>query len=111
MTTISGYKQDTEGAWIAKDRLARLIYSMDWRHWLPEGNSIVSVDYSHNSRINDAAPIEIHDEGIIEGNRTYVELSGGTLNRIYTITATITLDDGQVDRRAFRIKIQNRIAE
>jgi hypothetical protein len=111
MSTITGYQQDTDGAWIEKDRLARLVYTMDWTHWLPEGASIVSVDYTHNSRANDADPIVIHNTGIESSARTFAEISGGTLARIYVITADITLDSGARDRRAFRIKIANRLAQ
>jgi hypothetical protein len=111
MTTVTGYKQDTEGAYIDKDRLARLFYTMDWREWLPPSTTITAVSYSHNSRVNDASPLVIHTQGVQTGEYTFAEISGGTLNKLYTVTAQITLDNGQIDRRAFRIKIQNRIAE
>jgi hypothetical protein len=109
-TTKSGYKQDTEGAYIEKDRLAKLVYSMDWTHWLPLGASVASVDYSHNGRVNDSEPLVIHSQGVQSGNITFAEISGGTVNRIYTVTADITLDSGARDRRAFRMKITNRLA-
>jgi hypothetical protein len=111
MSTITGYQQDTDGAWIEKDRLARLVYTMDWSEWLPQGATVTAVTYSHNSRVNDADPIVIHTTGIESGTRTFAEISGGTLNRLYTITADITLDSGARDRRAFRVKITNRIAQ
>jgi hypothetical protein len=110
MTTISGYQQDTEGAWIEKDRLARLVYTMDWTEWLPTGATITNVSYSQNSRVNDADPIVIESQGISGGTVTYAELSGGTLTRTYIITALITLDSGEQDRRAFRVRVTNRIA-
>lgn len=108
MATITGYKQDSQGAWIPKDTEARLVYSMDWSEWLAQGQTIVSVDYTHNSRANDADPIIIHTEGVQSGNITFAELSGGSLGKIYTITAAITTDDGSLDRRSFRIKVENR---
>ena len=111
MTTITGYQQDTDGVWIEKDRLARLVYTMDWTEWLPQGATITAVSYSHNSRANDADPIVIHSQGVSGGDHTYAELSGGTVSRAYTITALITLDSGLQDRRAFRVKISNRIAQ
>lgn len=110
MTTITGYQQDTDGVWIEKDRLARLVYTMDWSEWLPAGATVSSVAYTHNSRANDADPIVIHTSGVESGTRTYAELSGGTLARVYTITAAITLDSGATDRRSFRVKIANRSA-
>ena len=111
MSTITGSQQDTDGAWIEKGRLARLVYTIDWSHWLPEGAPVASVTYSHNSRVNDADPIVIHAQGVESGTRTFAEISGGTLARIYVITADITLDSGARDRRAFRIKVANRIAQ
>jgi hypothetical protein len=109
MSTITGYQEDTDGVWIAKDLEAKLTYTMDWVNWLPTGTSIASVDYTHNSRANDADPIIIHSEGI-QGTKTYAVISGGTINKVYTITCAITLDNGQNDRRNFRVKIQNRSA-
>ena len=108
MTTITGYKQDTLGTWIAKDPEAKLVYSMDWSEWLAVGQTVVAVDYTHNSRANDADPIIIHSEGVQSGTVTYCELSGGSVNKIYTITAAITTDDGSTDRRHFRVKVENR---
>lgn len=112
MTTTekTGYKQDTQGAWIEKDIEARLPYTMDWSHWLPQGASVVSVEYSHNGRVNDSHPLVIHNTGIESGTKTFAEISGGTVNRIYTVTADITLDSGARDRRAFRIKVTERLA-
>jgi hypothetical protein len=111
MSTITGYKEDTDGIWIAKDTEARLTYALDWTQWLSQGVTISSVVYSHNSRANDADPVIIHSSGVQSGTKTYAVISGGTKNRVYTITAAITLDNGQTDRRAFRIKVQDRIAE
>jgi hypothetical protein len=110
MSTITGYQQDKEGTWIAKDPEARLVYTMDWTQWLHQGQSIIAVNYTENSRANDANPLVILDEGVQSGVKTYAEIQGGTVNRIYTVTAAITLDDSSIDRRAFRIKIENRSA-
>ena len=108
MSTITGYKQDTQGAWISKDPEAQLVYSMDWSEWLSTGQTIVSVDYTENSRVNDTAPLVIESEGVQGGNLTYCELSGGAVGKIYTVTAAITTDDGATDRRSFRVKVENR---
>lgn len=111
MSTQTGYKEDTDGIWISKDTEAKLTYTLDWSEWLPTGASVSTVSYSHNSRINDADPIVIHSSGVQGGTKTYAVISGGTKNKVYIITATITLDNAQIDRRAFRIKVQDRIAE
>lgn len=111
MSTITGYQQDTDGVFIEKDTEAKLTYSMSWSEWLPAGVTISSVAYSHNSRANDADPIIIHSSGVSAGNLTYAVISGGTSNRVYQITAAITLDNGQTDRRAFKIKVLARLAQ
>lgn len=111
MSTITGYQQDTNGTWIPKDPEAKLVYSMDWSQWLATGQTVVSVNYTENSRVNDTAPLVIESEGVTDaGLTTYAEISGGAVNKIYTVTAEITTDDGAVDRRNFRIKIENRSA-
>lgn len=111
MSTQTGYREDTDGVWIPKDTEARLTYTLDWSEWLPTGATVSAVTYSHNSRVNDADPIVIHSSGVQSGTKTYAVISGGTKNKVYVITAAITLDNGQTDRRAFRMKIQDRIAE
>lgn len=109
MSTITGYKKDSLGTYIEKDPEARLIYSMDWSQWLPSGSDITSVNYTVSARSNDAHPPVIHDDGITQaGTVTYVELSGGTLGKIYTVTAEIDTDSGLTDRRNFRVKIEAR---
>jgi hypothetical protein len=110
MSTITGYKQDTQGAYIMKDPEAQLVYSMDWSEWLAEGQTITSVNYTENSRANDTAPLEIESEGVQGGTVTYAEISGGAVGKTYIVTAEITTDDSSRDRRAFKILVQNRLA-
>lgn len=109
MSTITGYKQDAIGSYIEKDPGARLIYSMDWSQWLPQGTALSTVSYAISARANDANPPVKHSQGLAESNTwTYVEISAGTVGKIYTVTATITTDSGLTDKRSFRIKIENR---
>jgi len=35
---------------------------------------------------------------------------GGGVGKVYTVTAAITTADGLIDRRSFRIKVENRSA-
>lgn len=110
MSTITGYLQDKEGTWIPKDRLATLTYSMDWSEWLPQGASIASVSYSLTNPQYNPTPLVINSSGVQGGTITYAVLSGGTKGKIYTVTAAITLDNGQTDRRAFRVRVEDRSA-
>lgn len=110
MTIVrTGYEQDTLGSWIRKDPEANLIYTMDWSDWLNVSEVVTAVTYSLQVRANDPAPLVIEDEGIANaGLYTYVQLSGGQVGKTYTVTADIQTDNGNIDRRAFRVKIENR---
>jgi hypothetical protein len=112
MTTITktGYEQDTLGSWIRKDPSAQLAYSMDWSDWLPTGDTIASVSYTLQVRANDPAPLTKITQGVQAGTVTFVELDGGNVGKIYTVTAHITTVDGLEDSRSFRIKVENRSA-
>jgi hypothetical protein len=110
MTTITGYKQDTQGTYIVKDRLATLTYSMDWSEWLPTGASVASVTYSVTPPTYNPTPLTLSSSGVSGGNVTFVVLAAGTAGKIYTVTAQITLDNSQIDRRSFRVKVENRSA-
>lgn len=110
MSTITGYLQDTQGTYIVKDRLATLSYQMLWSDWLPQGMTIVSVAYSIGAPAYNPTPLVASQSGVTNGNATHVTLSAGTVGKIYTVTAQITLDNGHVDRRLFRVQIANRSA-
>lgn len=109
MSTITGYKQDTEGAYIEKDPSAQLVYTMDWTQWLSTGQQVDAVTYTLQVRANDPAPLVRESQGIANNNKhTYVELSGGQAGKTYKITAHITTDDGAEDSRYFRVKVESR---
>lgn len=112
MSTItrSGFEQDAQGIYISKDPQAQLVYSFDWTEWLPTGDSISSVSYTLQVRANDPAPLVNESAGTQGGTITYVELSGGQVGKVYTVTAAITTADGLEDRRNFRVKVENRSA-
>ena len=106
--TTTGYLKDNEGSYIHKDAGARLFYYLDWEDWL-EDDTLTSVSYAIQSRANDAAPVVKHSEGIAT-KKTFVEISGGSVGKVYTVTATITTGGGLTDKRFFRVKVENRSA-
>jgi len=109
MSTITGYKQDQEGVYIEKDRLATLTYSMDWTEWLAAGQTVTAVTYTITPPTYNPTPLTISTSGVTGANKiTYVKLAAGTAGKIYTVTAAITTDDGSQDRRYFRVKVENR---
>jgi hypothetical protein len=112
MSTITrtGYEQDALGIYIAKDPSAELVYTFDWSEWLPTGDTVATVNYTLQVRANDPAPLTRLTQGVQSGTKTYVELGGGAVGKVYTVTAAITTADGQIDRRNFRVKVENRSA-
>ena len=111
--TISGYQQDNQGAWIAKDPTAQLVYSLDWTQWLNTNDVVQSISVTLQVRANDPQPLVLVNSGIStnsSGKITFTELSGGQLGKVYTVTTTVTTQDGLIDSRSFRVKIENRSA-
>ena len=107
----TGFDQTSSGLNIEKDVEAQLTYTFNWSEWLPDGDTIASVAYSVAARRNDPTPIVIETSGLADGNTTtYVELSGGQVDKTYIVTAKITTDDGLIDRRSFRVNVTNRSA-
>jgi len=108
--TVTGFQRDTQGSWIAKDPEATLTYTFDWSQWLEAQQTIATVAYTVQTRSNDPDPVIKVTEGVIQNTKTYVELSGGQLGKTYTVTADITTNNAQRDRRYFRVKIEERSA-
>lgn len=109
MTTQTGFKQDHLGSYIDKDPGATLVYSIDWSDWLPGNDTISTVSFAIASPTpTDANDMDIVSSGIITGNITYAEISGGLTSNVYPVATTITTADGLTDVRRFRIKVQNR---
>lgn len=106
----TGFEQTSNGLSITKDTEAQLAYVFDWTEWLPDGDSLDTVEYEAKARRNDPAPINKIDEGILANNQTYVELSGGQQDKTYIITCKITTTNGLVDRRSFRVRVVERSA-
>lgn len=111
-TTVekTGFQRDTQGIWIPKDRLATLTYTLDWTEWLPTGDTVTACTWTVQARANDPTPLTQVTSGIQSGTKTFVKLSGGQASKVYTVTASVTTNDGLIDRRSFRVKIENRSA-
>lgn len=106
----SGFITTSSGVEIDKDTNAQLTYTLDWSSWL-SSDSINTSTYTVAARRNDPTPIVIESQGIATGNqKTYVELSGGQVDKTYIVTCEILTDNGLKDRRNFRVKVVNRSA-
>lgn len=106
----SGFEQTSNALWITKDVEAQLIYTLDWSEWLDTGDTIANAEWEVAARRNDPTPIVIEDDGITASTKTYVELSGGQEDKVYIVTVKVTTDNGLVDRRNFRVKVEARSA-
>lgn len=107
MTT--GFQVINGMLYVEKDPQAELTYTFDWSEWLVSGDNISDVEYTLQVRANDPQPLLKGDSGLV-GNKTYVRLSGGQVERTYTVTAKVTTDAGLVDRRHFKVRVYNRSA-
>ena len=56
---------------------------------------------------NDPDPVVAAGSGVI-GNKTYARLQGGVAGKQYTVTQQVTTNDGLVDRRSYRVYVENR---
>ena len=105
---MSGFEYINKQLTIEKDTDAELLYALDWTEWLA-GDAIVSVDHVIQARINDPKPLLQVSDGISE-NKTYIILSSGQVSKSYTVTAKITTASGYIDRRSFKVIVENRSA-
>lgn len=105
----SGFQQTLQGLTISKDTEAQLFYNFEWNEWLPTGDSLATANYTITARANDPDPLAKVSQGI-SGTKTYVELSNGSSGKTYTVTAAITTTNGLIDRRSFRVKVEDRSA-
>jgi hypothetical protein len=103
----TGFKQDYEGAFAEKDPVAQLTYTVDWVDWLPAGATIATSTWTLETITADPAPL-VNLATLIATAKTVITISGGTLNKVYSVYNTITTNGGLVDRRYFRLKIKAR---
>jgi len=105
----TGFEQTSTGLQITKDVQGQLVYTFNWGDWLSSGDALATINYSVAARLNDPTPVTIESSGIT-GQKTYVELKGGQVEKTYIVTAKVTTNDGITDRRNFRLKVLNRTA-
>jgi hypothetical protein len=107
----TGFVETNFGLEIDKDVEAILTYTFNWSDWLDGSDYIATVVYTVAARRNDPTPLVIVTSGRADSNTdTYVELSGGQVDKTYIVTAKVTTNDGIVDRRNFRVNVVARSA-
>jgi len=107
----SGFEQTNYGLYITKDVEAQLIYTFDWSEWLDTGGTVSTVDYTVAARRNDRSPIVEEDSGVSGDNlSTYIEISGGQVDKTYIVSCKVTTANGLIDKRNFQMKVVDRSA-
>lgn len=107
MTTGFEYKNNI--LQIDKAPTAELAYYFDWSNWLDDNDSLASVNYTIQARANDPQPLTNQGHGV-QGAITFVSLSGGQVDKTYTVTATIETGNGLSDSRFFKVNVRHRSA-
>jgi hypothetical protein len=105
----TGFTQTQQGLSIVKDTEAKLTYTFEWSEWLPTGDSLATVVYTIGARTNDPDPLVSITNGIT-GTKTYIKLDQGQVGKTYTVSCKVTTTAGLIDRRSFRVKIEDRSA-
>lgn len=106
----TGFEATPQNLWITKDPEAKLIYTLDWSEWLETGDTIVTAVQTVAARVNDPVPMTKVSDGIQSGTKTYIELAAGQAGKTYVVTVKITTANGLIDRRNFRVQVENRTA-
>jgi hypothetical protein len=112
VTDITGFKKDIVSSYIPKDPDSELTYTVDWTDWMPTGSTLDTLTppvVTVSTISGDADPLVKVGSGIVTSTeKVYVTLSGGTAGEIYTVKVTITTDNGDIDVRRFRVKVEER---
>jgi hypothetical protein len=104
----TGFLKDVNGTYIPKDPNASLQYGMDWSEWLPQGGSLSSSTWTVETTGTNAITVA---DSTIFNNVALVTIAGGVEGTNYTVANTITTDDGFVDARRFRVKVEKRFVK
>lgn len=105
---MSGFEYINKQLTIVKDADAELLYSLDWTEWL-NGDLIAAVEHTIQARLNDPKPLIMVSDGISD-NKTYIILRSGQVTKSYLVTAKVTTQAGFVERRNFKVNVENRSA-
>lgn len=105
----TGFLKDSVGTYIVKDPTAELQYGMDWKEWLELGDTIVTTDWTVETTGTSVALVA--SSGGQLDSVALVTITGGTVGEIYTVRNTIETQQGYVDSRRFRIRVQDRFVQ
>ena len=90
---------------MAKDPGARIDFEFDWAAAYPDGQTIVSSEWS-------VVPGEAG--GVLVAGAAHdltqvtVTLAGGIAGHVYRVTNRVTMNDGQIDERSMTMRVEER---
>jgi hypothetical protein len=101
------------GATVSQDPSAKKFYTFDWTDWLESGVEIDDYTLSVSEFTGDPSPLVVAEDTIVngEGGATNagvtLQLSGGKLGKVYTVTCHIVTNEAaaQEDDRSFKVRI------
>lgn len=108
MPDTSGFKRDVVGSYIEKDPVAQLTYTVSWVDWLEAGVALATSNFTTSTVADDPSGITVSSPVIVDGNKATISLAGGSAGNTYTITNTVTTNNGQTDARRFRVDVKER---
>jgi len=110
MTTTTGFKQDNQGSYILKDPQAKLNYAIDWSDWLG-ADTITSSTWavtSFSTSTVDTTTLAVNSSSISANTTTIAVVTGGTSGNIYNLTNKVWTNNSLIERRSFRVKVEDR---
>lgn len=109
MASLTGFKNDSKGAFIEKHPDANIKYGVDFTDYMASSDNITSATVAIETITGDAAPLQFPTDQATDVNVTNnvvnIRLSGGTSGNEYNVDTTIVTEDGDTDVRRFRIII------
>lgn len=111
--TIDTYVVDAKSgkATILKDPDANLDYTFNWTLWLDDVLDTIFSKQALEFAADDGTHITIVSSSIdVTNKKVIIQLSGGTINKIYQVTCRITTlgPPVRVDDRSIYVKIKDR---
>jgi hypothetical protein len=86
----------------AKDPSAVLRHAMDWTAWLDPGETITA-----QTAVASPAGLTVDQVGQLAGVVSW-RVSGGVLDKNYTVTVTVTTSAGRSDQRSVLYRVRDR---
>lgn len=102
----TGFLKDSVGQYIVKDPHAELQYGVDWKQWLELGDAVTTATWVVET-VSTGTTLTASGNSILDGV-ALTTLVGGDPGSIYTVANTVTTDQGYIDTRRFRVRVENR---